>query len=67
MRLKGIDRCMVSLLQVCLQKRRKGLIKKAMELVLLTDAYTVISIYDQASKQVSTFKSHEIDPEFSEI
>ena len=38
-----------------------------MELALLTDCYIMISVYDQSDKRVTTFQSHEIDPEFSEI
>ena len=41
--------------------------KKAMELALLTDAYIVISIYDENEKRVTSFQSHENDPKFSEI
>ena len=52
---------------VCFHKRKRGLLKKAMELALLTDCYIMISVYDQSDKRVTTFQSHEIDPEFSEI
>ena len=38
-----------------------------MELALLTDAFIVISIYDANEKRVTTFQSHEIDPDFSEM
>ena len=38
-----------------------------MELALLTDAFVVISIYDQSEKRVTTFQSHEVEPEFSTL
>ena len=38
-----------------------------MELALLTEAYIVISIYDSNERRATTFQSHKIDPEFSEI
>ena len=43
---------------MCFHKRKRGLLKKAMELVLLTDAYLVITIYDEKEKRVTTFESH---------
>ena len=38
-----------------------------MELALLTDAYIMISVYDATDKRVTTFQSHEIDPDYNEI
>ena len=50
---------------MCFHKRKRGLLKKAMELVLLTDAFLMISMYDEREKRVTTFNSHEIMPEFN--
>ena len=52
---------------MCFHKRKRGLIKKAMELALLTDAYIMVSMYDEADKRVTTFCSHEVDPDFDEL
>mmetsp|Transcript_23883 Transcript_23883/g.29711 ORF Transcript_23883/g.29711 Transcript_23883/m.29711 type:complete len:130 (+) Transcript_23883:249-638(+) len=38
-----------------------------MELVLLTDSYLMITIYDSREKRATTFQSHDIEPEFSRI
>lgn len=38
-----------------------------MELSLLTDAFIMISVYDENEKRVTTFQSHEIEPEFNEM
>ena len=38
-----------------------------MELALLTDAFIVISIYDSSEKRATTFQSHEIEPDYSEV
>ena len=40
---------------VTLNKRKKGLIKKAMELSLLTDAEVVLSIYDKTEKKFADY------------
>ena len=40
---------------MCFHKRKRGLLKKAMELALLTDAFIVISVYDENEKRVTTF------------
>lgn len=38
-----------------------------MELVLLTDSYVVISLYDKTTQHAWSFKSHENDPEFAHL
>ena len=45
--------------QICYNKRKRGLIKKAMELVMLTDARLIMTIYDPIEGRFTTYSSHD--------
>jgi hypothetical protein len=46
-------------------KRKRGLLKKAMELTLLTDSFLVVTLYDEREKRITTFQSHDVCPDFN--
>ena len=46
---------------VTLNKRKKGLLKKAMELSLLTGAKIVLSIYDETENRLISYRSDDFE------
>ena len=47
------------ILQMCYAKRKRGLLKKAMEIVELTGAKVVMTIIDPEEKHVCNYKSFD--------
>ena len=47
--------------QICFVKRKRGLLKKAMELSILTGNKVMLAIFDEADNKLSLYKSFEID------
>lgn len=50
--------------QICFAKRKRGLLKKAMELSILTGCKMVLGIIDDIDNKLTVYKSFEDDSEF---
>ena len=45
----------LTFVQICFQKRKRGLLKKAMEIVMLTDSQVILTIFDPIECRVTNF------------
>ena len=43
--------------QVCFSKRKRGLLKKAMEIVMMTGCQVLLTMYDPENRKVTSFRS----------
>ena len=48
-------------LQICLAKRKRGLLKKTMEMSILTNCKIMLAIHDSVDKKVTFYKNFSDD------
>jgi hypothetical protein len=52
-------------MQICFAKRKRGILKKAMELSILTNCKIMMAIMDQVDMKMTIYKSFKSDSEFA--
>ena len=60
-----VNQLINEVLQICFEKRKRGLLKKAMELSILTNCKIVLAINDESDSKMLQYKSFEKDEEFT--